>query len=205
MPFLAEDVYQKVKGEKGLESVHLELWPKCVAPNKTLLEKMQAVRTIVSLGLEARAKAGIKVRQPLASLAIKNDAYADDQDLAELIKDELNIKELKSNPSMTEEVLLDTAMTPELTQEGQAREFIRSVQELRKKAKCDPHEMLVLSVDTSKEGRELIEKFKADISKTAQLSSITFNSLSGESDSKEIMQKEEVKVDKLSFSIAIIR
>ena len=74
MPFMAEAIYSGVgAGEK--ESVHLEEWPsfaEAMPSQAKLIEEMEEVRKIVSLGLEARAKAGIKVRQPLASLKIKN-------------------------------------------------------------------------------------------------------------------------------------
>ena len=72
MPFMAEAIYSGVgRGEK--ESVHLEEWPSLQwnLLDKKLLEEMEEVRKIVSLGLEARAKAGIKVRQPLKNSELK--------------------------------------------------------------------------------------------------------------------------------------
>ena len=54
---------------------------------------MAEVRRIVSLGLEARAKAGIKVRQPLAMFRIVNQqSTISDEQLIELIKNEVNVK-----------------------------------------------------------------------------------------------------------------
>ena len=79
IPFLSEVVFEKSKG-KG--SVHLKDWPFNSAAkrglaqgkphvNKKLEEAMKAVREIASKGLALRAKAGLRVRQPLASLKIQ--------------------------------------------------------------------------------------------------------------------------------------
>ena len=72
MPFLAEDIYQKVKGLKDKESVHLEAWPKAGKVDQKMIEKMGNTRRLVELSLAERAKAGIKIRQPLVSLTINN-------------------------------------------------------------------------------------------------------------------------------------
>jgi len=66
MPFYAEELYQKVKSFAGLESVHLASWPeskKLSDLEEKIITDMEEVRKIVTLGLEARAKANIKVRQ----------------------------------------------------------------------------------------------------------------------------------------------
>ena len=62
MPFMAEAIYKGV-GAGGKESVHLEEWAtfaEATPSQAKLIEEMEEVRKIVSLGLEARAKAGIK-------------------------------------------------------------------------------------------------------------------------------------------------
>ena len=60
MPFMAEDIYQKVKGKKNKESVHLELWPEARKVDKKLIEKMENTRHLVELALAARAENGIR-------------------------------------------------------------------------------------------------------------------------------------------------
>ena len=120
-PFTAEDIWLRLRGEKEEESVHLAEWPKKPLKmfsfgNKNLLEKMRLTRSIVTLGLEARQKAGIKVRQPLNKLRIKN--YEFQKEYLELIKDELNVKEIISDSSIKNEVGLDTEITEELRREG---------------------------------------------------------------------------------------
>ena len=75
-PFTSEQIYRKVRSIDMEKSVHLTEWPKAKSGIKNneseILNDMEEVRKIVSLGLEARASVGIKVRQPVASLKIKN-------------------------------------------------------------------------------------------------------------------------------------
>ena len=90
VPFLAEVMYRNLTGEG---SIHLEDWPMPDrgAIDSALNRRMAAVRQAASLGLAARAKAGIKVRQPLAAARVRADLAFDDADLA-LLVDELNVK-----------------------------------------------------------------------------------------------------------------
>ena len=122
IPFLSEEIY---KGNKN--SVHLEDWPKANVKliNKKLNQKMIRVREIVALALAERAKTGIKVRQPLASLLIPDKI---DKELSELIKDEVNVKKIIFSNTL----ILDTKITPELKKEGKKREIIRNIRDLRK-------------------------------------------------------------------------
>ncbi|MBU1682570.1 isoleucine--tRNA ligase [Patescibacteria group bacterium] len=97
MPFVSEEIYRNLTGE---ESVHLSKYPSSEGEdyNPRLQEEMFVAKTIVSLGLAARAKQKIKVRQPLAKVQIAlGDQYdkstLDDQ--IEIIKEELNIKEIE--------------------------------------------------------------------------------------------------------------
>ena len=80
MPFFSEALYQSL-GAKGMhteaaESVHLADWPKVKKgignKGQGLIRDMAELRRLASLGLARRAEAGIKVRQPLATLRIAN-------------------------------------------------------------------------------------------------------------------------------------
>jgi isoleucyl-tRNA synthetase len=129
-PFLSEEVYKNMTGG---ESVHLCLYP---ALNEALIDEklngeMEKVRNIVNIGLQLRAKNAIKVRQPLASVTINSKIQ---DELLEIIKDELNVKKVLTDEATGEEVSLNTEITEELKIEGQAREIIRFVQEMRKEA-----------------------------------------------------------------------
>ncbi|MEK7653471.1 MAG: class I tRNA ligase family protein [Patescibacteria group bacterium] len=133
MPFIAEHVYREIDGE--LESVHLESWPKAEKIDEDVLKQMEEVRKIVELGLAKRAEAGIKIRQPLATLKIPNSKFQipnNQEEFISLIKDELNIKEIIFSKEI-EEIELDLNLTEELKVEGVLRELARSINDLRKK------------------------------------------------------------------------
>ncbi len=127
MPFFAEEMYNKLKASDMPESVHLCDWPKAGKINDKLEEKMTQVRNIVTQALAQRAELGIKVRQPLAGLKIKNKL---DEELLELIKDEVNVKKI----TFGKKVKLDTKISKELREEGIVREVIRHIQKMRKEA-----------------------------------------------------------------------
>ncbi|MDP3052824.1 MAG: class I tRNA ligase family protein [bacterium] len=69
-PFISEAIHMTLTQN----SVHLEDWPKADKNliDKNLLESMVEVRRLASLALAKRLEAVIKVRQPLASLKLKN-------------------------------------------------------------------------------------------------------------------------------------
>ncbi len=167
LPFMAEDMYLRLKGEK--ESVHMEKWPRIKGPgllgmimgnnkNEEILEKMEETRGIVSLALEARSKANIKVRQPLAKLEVKGSLAAE---YLEVIKDELNVKEVISNPHLDSEIILDTNLTEELIEEGKMRDAVRAIQEWRKEKNLKPGEKAAYEVP--EEQKELFNKFAEEI------------------------------------------
>lgn len=170
MPFIAEELFQSVKGPLDVESVHLASWPESekepvaralawvkLAPlrqhsqNVELIKDMVEVRRIVSLGLEARQSANIKVRQPLQRLAVNSASLAGKTGLLDLIKDEMNVKEVVIDVSVTKgEVVLDTTITDALKKEGEVRDLVREIQDLRKKANLQPKELATLIVPSEK-------------------------------------------------------
>ncbi len=102
VPFIAEDLYQNLVRSidaKAPESVHLCDYP-ALAPqmiDEKLEQRMGLVRDVVGLGRAARSGANVKVRQPLPRLLVKLEdpaLKAVFADLAPLIKDELNVKEV---------------------------------------------------------------------------------------------------------------
>lgn len=192
MPFLAEYMYQKVCDEK--ESVHLEIWPKFDDADEVTLSLMAEVRRVVSLALEARAKAGIKVRQPIASLKLKTKNEKLKKELIELVKDEVNVKEVILDDSIAEEVTIDTTITPELKKEGQFRDFVRAVQELRKAGGFKPSDHAVLTVSTDGTGRVFIESVTDNLKKASTLKEVVYSDSS---------TGEPIEVDGMKFSIAL--
>jgi len=123
MPFFADDLYRRMGGG---ESVHLADWPSAMPIDEQLLSDMAHARKLVSLGLELREKAGIKVRQPLGVFETSSALAGP---LCAIVADELNVKEIKINSAGEK---LDTTLTPELKEEGAYREWVRAIQGWRK-------------------------------------------------------------------------
>jgi isoleucyl-tRNA synthetase len=222
-PFLAEDIWQKLKTENDEESVHLTSWPKDLKIDVGLIEEMQKAREIVTLGLQARQKEGIPVRQPLRELKITN--YELSIEYQEIIKDELNVKEIKfekgeaksseaESPDVSREtfrvlkVELDINISEDLKREGQYRELVRALQDFRKKNGLNPNEKINLFIQTDNLGLELIEEFKDDLSKVVGIKELKIeenNSLAKFNEIKSPEKPEEVfgkiKINDLIFKI----
>jgi isoleucyl-tRNA synthetase len=149
MPFIAEEIFQEVKGPEDAESVHLASWPGAGVPDVALHEEMALVRSLSSEALMLRQKSGIKVRQPLASLSIPGSLPPE---LLTLIADEINVKEIYEE---AEEMKLDTELTPELVREGDVREFMRALSEARKEMGLIPQDQV--SVTIAESAKEILE------------------------------------------------
>jgi isoleucyl-tRNA synthetase len=133
------------------------------------------------LGLDARQKAGIKVRQPLNRLEIVAGELTNEY--LDIIKDELNIKNIKYILKIKigiYKVTLDEKITPELKQEGDYREFVRGVQDMRKKMGLTPSDIISLIDETNDDGKKLIQKFKTELLKVALSSKVEFKQNDGE-------------------------
>lgn len=133
-PFMAEEIYRNLTGggECGKESVHLEDFPQDITDlDQILSDAMGQAREVISQGLLERASAKIKVRQPLAKATVREKMG---EELMDIVRDELNVKEVLVDGSQEKAIVLDTALTPELIAEGKARELIRHIQEMRKEA-----------------------------------------------------------------------
>ncbi|MDP2705244.1 MAG: class I tRNA ligase family protein [Patescibacteria group bacterium] len=180
MPFIAEEIYLKVEGEKGKESVHLENWPTKEKADSRIVENMKEARHVVSLGLEARAKSAIKVRQPLSHIIVKTLSLKGKNEYLQLILDELNVKEIRFDDKQQDEVFLDTNITSELKIEGEQRDLIRAIQDFRKAKGFDAKDKIMLIVSTDETGKQFVDEYKAGLSKTTGLSDIKYKSIEGE-------------------------
>jgi isoleucyl-tRNA synthetase len=181
-PFLAEELYQKLGG--GAESVHLLDWPANDTVDELLVRHMAKAREAINIGLSQRAAAGIKVRQPLAS--VKLFGIERQQDLIEIIADELNVKQVEVVPTykvkpgdsfedvvekgkagynaLNIKVELDTEVTPALKQEGLSREIIRFVQKARKDAGLEVDNRIHLALASNNEALQAaINAFEDEI------------------------------------------
>ena len=161
IPFLSEEIYRNLAEKNSLTSVHLTDWPKV---NKKMIDQklnqnMEKVREVVSLALAERAKAGIKVRQPLSELRITDYELRKEKELLELIKEEVNVKKITFGKSFK----LDTKITSELKEEGIIREIIRQIQEMRKKAGLKPKDKILVQCFGLSELNKILEKNKKSI------------------------------------------
>ncbi len=68
---------------------------------------------MVNLALAERTAKGLKVRQPLSKLKIQNQKskIQNDKELLDLIKDEVNVKEILFDDKIEKEIELDTNIT----------------------------------------------------------------------------------------------
>ncbi len=192
-PFFAENLYLKLKSEKDPESVHLCSWPEEGKIDEKIIKNMEEVRKVVSLALEKRMASGIKVRQPLNELRIKNYELKGKEEYLELIKDEINVKNISFNEKLETKVELDIKITEELQKEGDARELVRTVQELRKEKKLMPFDVIELVVETDEKGEEFLNSVLEQIKKATNVSKILF----------ENNDSEELKIENYKLKIKI--
>ncbi|MDD9868229.1 MAG: class I tRNA ligase family protein [Candidatus Campbellbacteria bacterium] len=172
IPFYSEYLYRSLKESDDAESVHLKQWPSFSKFDAKLLLEMKKAREIVSKALLLRDESKIKVRQPLQSLSVREDLMVSDK-LAEIIKDEVNVKEVVSHKK-GDEVVLNTELNDLLLREGAVREIARAVQSMRKKQGKKPSDKVVLCIDASDDIKLAIEEHKKYLVETAGLSSIDF-------------------------------
>ena len=94
VPFISEEIYTALTNQ---ESVHLAKFPKCDDKliDEKIEEKMDLVRNLISLGRNVREEAKIKVRQPISEAILDGKNKNIIGDLTDLIKEELNVKEIK--------------------------------------------------------------------------------------------------------------
>ncbi|MDA1337318.1 MAG: isoleucine--tRNA ligase [bacterium] len=183
IPFLAEHIFEKTNGKGSPHyskmsvgarphtsplvvggSVHLADWPKAEKKrqNARLEKQMEQVRSTASKGLALRAKEGIKVRQPLAKLTIKEKLG---EEVLPLLQDELNVKEVVMDVTAKEDVQLDTTLTPALKEEGTLRELLRYVQGMRKDAGYKPEHRVLLRYTGEAGAKNLFLRHKETIVK----------------------------------------
>lgn len=258
-PYITEEIYRDLTGE---ESVHLAYYPECdeAAVNEKLNLKMDTVRTLVSLGRSAREDVQIKVRQPLSKAMLSAELKDVVADLTELIKEELNVKEVVFENDLTgymnftikpdfkvcgklfgskvkalaaylakcdaaalmkeltekgevqvevegealtlkEDmldvrinakegfdvqmqdnlfVILNTELTPELINEGYAREIVSKVQQIRKNSGYEVTDRINLVISCDDEIKRAVEAFEAYIKSDTLTENLSFAENNGE-------------------------
>ncbi len=177
-PFLCDKIYRELRSKDMPESVHLTDWPEAGKVDESLIEQMQLARDFITEGLKQRADAGIKVRQPLSKAAIPE---LGNKGLAELVKDELNVKEIKwvkwgNNPKEALRLVkVDARIPHELKLEGLAREVIRHIQQYRKELNLNVDDRIKLELQTADgELKQAIQAFGDLISAETLAKQVTF-------------------------------
>ncbi len=97
-PFIADEIYDNLDG--ALASVHLCDFPagaELPARDEELEQAMALARETVRLGLGARGKAKIKVRQPLGEAVVVADGREREaiERLADVVREELNVRRVR--------------------------------------------------------------------------------------------------------------
>jgi isoleucyl-tRNA synthetase len=107
VPFITEEIYQNLVvslDKNAPESVHLCYWPVAdeASIDKSLEEEMDLAYKVVNLGRSSRNAANIKNRQPLSKMLLSTKVLP--EYYSDIIKDELNIKELELGADLSKYV-----------------------------------------------------------------------------------------------------
>ncbi len=110
VPFMTEEIYQNLVvsiDKNAAESVHLCKWPEYNEKfvDKKLEEHMEEAYKVVRLGRSSRNTANIKNRQPLSEMLISSKSLP--EYYGDIIKDELNIEEVKFGADLSKYVNFD--------------------------------------------------------------------------------------------------
>jgi len=204
VPFIAEELYQDLfrsVDPQGRESVHITDFP--VADETKISEKLNSevelAMRIASLGRAARAKSGIKVRQPLGEAVVIVETKGEKEALESLVgevMEEINVKQIVvfSEASAREKftsdlpnysvasdakysVAMSTELPPELVAEGVGRELVRHLQNMRRNAKFNITDNIITYYQTKEPlVRQVMDNF-ADYIKQETLSRELIDSL----------------------------
>lgn len=163
-PYISEEIYHNLTHGKEEKSVHLTLLPDVDEDmiDKKVEEKMDLVRTIVTLGRASREQVQIKVRQPLQSIIVDGSNKAIIEDLVPLIEEELNIKSVIFADDVSE--FMNYTIKPNYAVAG--KEFSKAVGEFAGYlAKADPIEVIngaennTLKVEIGGQEREITPEY----------------------------------------------
>lgn len=199
-PFFSDYLYQELRIDGDVLSVHLEKWPEFDMDfghaHHGLLIQMNNMQQIVRMGLEARQQKNVKVRQPLRALTVKDQKLKLEDKFLDLIKDRLNVKEVVFDETIQNEVELDLEITQALREEGVVREIIRAVQDMRKQKGLTPSDPIELTIGANEACKDVLEK-------PEWLVEIRGTVLAKEIHVKTISEGDKVVVDDIEFTIQI--
>jgi isoleucyl-tRNA synthetase len=237
MPFVADEMYRNLVhsvDSSQPESVHLADFPQAVPDmiDQPLMDATRLAMRVSSMGRGARSKASVRVRQPLATVAVKPRTPEEREYLRQVqpqVLDELNIKELQvldedaslyrragqAAGEQTEAIVqvdsywasleggymvaVDTTITPELADEGLARELVHRIQNLRRSAKFEITDRIVTSYRGPDRVGEVMHKFADYIRQETLSDSLT------EGEPGEEANSETQKLDGMEVTLGVRR
>lgn len=179
IPFFSEQIYQNLKNEKDLESVHLCDYPEVNEKliNKTLEKEMEEIRGIASMVLAERAQVGIKVRQPLNELKIKDYKLKGKEELLSILKNEVNIKQVVFDDKLEKEIEIDTEITKELKEEGIMRDCFRQIQIIRQKSGLFSSDEIIICFQGEGSIMELLKKNEKQMKESLRIKEIIWDKI----------------------------
>ncbi len=103
IPFISDEIYRNLRTESDPESVHLCDFPVVSEAQKALQDKaledrMATAQKVVRMARALRNETRIRVRQPLSELVVSSrnrDTLAAVEQMSDIIKEEINVKQLK--------------------------------------------------------------------------------------------------------------
>ena len=206
MPFITEKIYQSIVVdvlEDAKESVHLEDYPTFTTVDSDLLQKMELVRQLSSLGLAIRSENNLAVRQPLKTVVTNLDNI----ELQEILKEELNCKEViyttdfvnYTTREMDKWIIgLDINLTEELLEEGQLADLTRKIQNARKNSGLTMGQVVKANFRTESQTIvNFLNKYSLEICKTTSLESL-------EQSTEDLTANENSKIEKIKFLDSLI-
>ncbi len=180
-PFVAEEMYQnlvRAVDKTAAESVHLAAWPDADTDliDEDIIASTELAMKVCSMGRAARSRSQVKVRQPLPKVVVKLRSSSEREALNRLapqVLDELNVKDVEFSTEGLQEsgrlsvcvegdyhVGVSTELTPELINEGLAREIVRRIQTMRKSHGLE----IADHIDTYYQGNEQIDNMMKEYS-----------------------------------------
>ena len=198
MPFIAERIYQGVNigNEKKRESVHLESWPgEFMKVDAEILKEMDRVRELVQKILFTRQSLKLPVRQPMGVLILGSDYENLSEDHLRILIDEVNFKIVEIDKhiidgkyvegdkwlfqsfdpnNLTASIIIDKEINPLLKKEGDYRELVRKVKDMRKEMSLTVNDIVALEFKGNKKRIDFVKSFEEDLKKDCKLSEIKF-------------------------------
>lgn len=159
-PFLAEKGYMVLRTfdeSMSLESVHMYDFPDYKKSDKLIEEKMEVVREIITKALNIREKSKLPLKQVLRKMSVTG--YDLNEDQLAILEKEVNVQSVEVHIG-EKDVSLDTEVSDDLIEIGLLREFISSLQFLRKAEKLEVTDTVEIEWNSNGRLKKVIDENK---------------------------------------------